>query len=367
MSATAAVIDTGPGVLDFELPEALVATEPPEARGLARDQVRLMVSDRGGTDGAGATDAEPGGIAHATARDLPRFLAAGDLLVVNTSATLPAALPVGDRMIHLSTRLPGGLWLVEVRRRAGEGSLRLHGGGTQGERIGLPGGAWVRLLSPFPTGIDPASTRLWLATLDLPDELHAYLARHGRPIRYGANAGAWPLAAYQTPYATERGSAEMPSAGRALTPELLTALMVRGVGVTPVVLHTGVSSPEDGEPPYPEPYRVPVETAARVNAARAAGRRVVAVGTTVTRALETVADADGMVHPGSGWTDLVITRERGVRAVDGLLSGWHDPRASHLALLEAVAGQRERLARCYEAALAHSYRWHEFGDLLLLL
>lgn len=354
--------------LDFELPEEQVATEPPEARGLARDQVRLLVSDP---------------LTHTTARQLPRFLTAGDLLVVNTSATLPAALVAGDLVVHLSTRLPGGVWLVEVRRRAGEGSLRLDRP-VGGDRVPLPGGANLRLLSPFPA--DPAAPtlppRLWLAALDLPQppdvqgppagsgdgvaRVHAWLGRHGRPIRYGSTARAWPLSAYQTPYAAEPGSAEMPSAGRALTPELLTALMVRGVGVTPLVLHTGVSSQEAGEPPYPEPYRVPAETAARVNAARAAGHRVVAVGTTVTRALETVAEPDGTVHPGHGWTDLVVTPDRGVRAVDGILTGWHDPRASHLALLEAVAG-RERLARCYAAALAEGYRWHEFGDLLLLL
>ena len=176
----------------------------------------------------------------------------------------------------------------------------------------------------------------------------------------------WPISAYQTVYGTEPGSAEMPSAGRAFTPELITGLMARGIAVAPIVLHTGVSSPEADEAPYPEPYRVPATTAALVNHTRGRGGRVVAVGTTVVRALETVADDRHVAHPGEGWTELVVTPERGVRVVDGLLTGWHEPRASHLALVEAVAG-RELLERSYHAALDAGYRWHEFGDLHLIL
>jgi S-adenosylmethionine:tRNA ribosyltransferase-isomerase len=123
-----------------------------------------------------------------------------------------------------------------------------------------------------------------------------------------------------------------------------------------------VSSQERGERPYPERYRVPRATAERVNAAR----RVIAVGTTVVRALETVADEDGTVHAGEGWTSLVVTPERGVRAVDGLITGWHEPDASHLLMLEAIAG-RELLGRSYAAAVSHGYRWHEFGDSHLIL
>jgi S-adenosylmethionine:tRNA ribosyltransferase-isomerase len=117
---------------------------------------------------------------------------------------------------------------------------------------------------------------------------------------------------------------------------------------------------------YPERFRVPAATAARVNAARAAGARVVAVGTTVARALETAAAPDGTLSPAAGWTSLVITPERGVRALDGLLTGWHEPAASHLLLLEAVGG-RTLIERSYAAALAHDYRWHEFGDSHLIL
>jgi len=338
------------------VPDVLAADGPPEARGLARDEVRLMVSRR-----------TTGTVQHATFRDLPEVLAPGDMVVLNTSATRPAAVPTLDgRLVHLSTRLPGGPWLVEVRRPRGQGSAP-GAAARPGERIPLPAGGSAELLAPWPLdGRRPAPVRLWLAAVRLPAEVDAYLAAHGRPIRYGYASGAWPLEAYQTVYATVPGSAEMPSAGRAFTPELLTALIARGVGVTPLVLHCGVSSPEAGEPPAPEWYDVPLATADRVTAARAAGRRVVAVGTTVTRALETATDGAGRTHPGRGWTDVVVTPERGVRAVDALLTGWHPPEASHVALLEAVAGTA-LLRTAYEAAVDAGYRWHEFGDLHLIL
>jgi S-adenosylmethionine:tRNA ribosyltransferase-isomerase len=193
-----------------------------------------------------------------------------------------------------------------------------------------------------------------------------FLARHGRPVRYGCTDLSWPIDAYQTAFAVDPGSAEMPSAARGFTPELVTQLVARGVSIAPITLHTGVSSQEAHESPYAEWYRVSAPTAERVNAAHDAGRTVIAVGTTATRALETVADTDGRVRAGEGWTELVVTPRRGVRAVDGLLTGWHEPEASHLQLLEAVAG-RELLDVSYAAALELGYRWHEFGDLHLIV
>ena len=334
--------------LDFALPDDLVATSPAEPR----DAVRLLV-------------ATPDELTHAAFADLPGFLAPGDLVVVNTSATLPASVPTTDgRLVHLSTELPGGLWLVEVRLPHGSGS-RPFPDARPGERVCLPRGGTVALLSPYGPSTD-RGVRLWVATLRLPLPLLAYLERHGRPVRYDYAAGDWPLDAYQTVFATDPGSAEMPSAGRAFTGEILARLAARGVGVTPITLHTGVSSQDAGEAPYPERYVVPLATAERINATRAAGGRILAVGTTVTRALETVADERGRAHPGFGLTDLVVTPERGVRVVDGLLTGWHAPRASHLDLLVAVAGTD--LVTCsYAAALDARYRWHEFGDLHLLL
>jgi S-adenosylmethionine:tRNA ribosyltransferase-isomerase len=354
----------GSGIVpfDFVLPPELEAGEPPEARGLGRDDVRLLVSSR-------ADDR----IAHARFRDLPDFLTAGDLVVINTSGTLNAAVLAARAdgsvvEVHLSTRLPGDLWAVELRTPTEEGTEPLLTG-RAGETLRLPACGAMTLLTPYrpdQRDVPDAPVRLWFATLSVPEPLPAYLERHGFPIRYRYVNAAWPLSYYQTVYATEPGSAEMPSAGRAFTPELITRLVARGIQVAPLILHTGVASLEAHEPPYEEYYRVPPETAAAVNATRARGGRVIAVGTTVVRALETVADADGTVHPGEGWTTLIVTPERGVRVIDTLLTGFHEPQASHLAMLEAIAN-RSHLHTVYDEALRERYLWHEFGDLHLLL
>lgn len=348
--------------LDFKLPPELEASEPPEARGLARDDVRLLVSYRADHR-----------VVHTHFRSLPDFLAAGDLLVINTSGTLNAALDVtradGTPLeLHLSTHLSADLWLVELRQPT-EAGTKPFADGMAGETLSLPGGARAILHMPYAADRADASsvsTRLWIATLRLPCALRDYLARYGFPIRYGYVRQRWSLRYYQTVYATEAGSAEMPSAGRAFTPELITRLVAGGVQIAPLILHTGVASLEAHEPPYEEFYRVPLETARLVNVAHAAGRRVIAVGTTVVRALETVTDAEGTTHPGEGWTRLVITPQRGIRAVNGLLTGLHEPRATHLAMLEALAG-REHLRLSYAEALRARYLWHEFGDLHLIL
>jgi S-adenosylmethionine:tRNA ribosyltransferase-isomerase len=193
-----------------------------------------------------------------------------------------------------------------------------------------------------------------------------FLAVHGRPIRYGYVPRDWPLDVYQNVYAREPGSAEMPSAGRPFTPELITRLVAKGIEIAPIVLHTGVSSLEANEHPYPEWFRVSRATARKINETRGAGGRVIAIGTTVVRTLESVVDADRIVHADEGWTDVVVIPERGAHAVDGLLTGWHEPEASHLQMLEAIAG-RDLLDVSYAAASAEGYLWHEFGDVHLLL
>ena len=357
--------------LHFELPPVLEAAEPPEARGLRRDEVRLMVSylddDR---------------IVHSRFGDLPEFLRAGDTLVVNTSGTMNAALPAerseGTPLtVHLSTHLPTDLWVVELRSSSGHEPVL---DGKPGEILSLPAGASMALHTPYLSERrqrDDESNRLWISTLNLPVNLNDYLDLNGSPIRYRYVRESWPASYYQTVYATEVGSAEMPSAGRAFTPELITRLVANGVSVVPLVLHTGVASLEDDEPPYEEFYRVPPETAAAINTARAAGRRVVAVGTTVVRALETVTDRDGSIHPGEGWTDVFITPERGIRSVDAMLTGLHEPRSTHLSMLEALVGSvsryplstsgAEHLEVAYTEALKRGYLWHEFGDLHLIL
>jgi S-adenosylmethionine:tRNA ribosyltransferase-isomerase len=216
------------------------------------------------------------------------------------------------------------------------------------------------------SGLPNDAVRLWEARFTHPGGALAYAWEFGSPIRYGYVPDRWPLAMYQTVFADEPGSAEMPSAGRPFTRHLVERVEARGVTIAPLVLHTGVASLESGEAPYPERYRVPAATAAAVNRARAAGGRVIAVGTTVVRALETVASVDGTVSASEGWTDLVITPERGVRAVDALLTGFHEPRASHLAMLEAIAGRRHVVV-AYGAAIRERYLWHEFGDVHLIM
>ena len=332
-------------VATFELTPANEASAPPAER----DEVRLLVAQRG----------RP--LVHDMFRGLPAHLRAGDLLVVNTSATMPAALSAGDLDVHLSTPSPAPSaaplrWVVELRRCGAR-----YRGGHAGQVLDLPGGGSAELLAPY---LSPG--RLWIAALDLPLPLDDYLAAHGRPIAYAHLAEPRPLEDLQTVFADEPGSAEMPSAGRPFSQRVLDDLFARGVQVAPLTLHTGVSSLELGERPYPERYRVPALTASRVNAHRAAGGRVIAIGTTVVRALETVAAPSGEVAPGAGWTSVVVTPERGVRAVDGLLTGWHEPDASHLLMLEAVGG-RELIERSYAAALGAGYRWHEFGDTHLIL
>ncbi len=344
--------------LDFEVPPELEAAEPAEARGLARDGVRLMVSHYGDDR-----------LAHTTFRSLPEHLTPGDLLVINTSGTLKAALAArratGESIaLHVSTRLPDGRWVVELRQIIAAGTESLYTA-ARGERLALPGGATAVLQAPY-ADLGEGRVRLWLAEVWLPAPALDYLAQYGFPIRYRYVKNAWPASAYQTVYATEPGSAEMPSAGRAFTPEILTRLVARGVTVAPLLLHTGVASPEAFEPPYAEYYRVPAVTARLVNSARASGQRVIAVGTTVVRALETVAEANGAVRPGEGWTDLVISPARGLRAVTGLLTGLHEPSASHLAMLAALAGY-DHLRTTYAEALKERYLWHEFGDLHLIL
>ena len=334
----------------LELPVRLEAAEPPEARGLRRDDVAMLVATR--------HDLE---LVHARFHELPQFLSAGDLLVVNTSATLPAALDarLGEQALQLwlSTPAPDGTWLVELRTS----DRRPYPRPPLGARVDLPGGVQAELLARF-----AGSDRFSIARFELEEPVEHYLRRHGRPIRYAYVPKPWSLDAYQTVFAFEPGSVEMPSAGRPFTAELVTELIARGVLVAPVILHTGLSSPEQGEPPFPERFHVPAATARLVNVVRGWNGRVIAVGTTVVRALESVAAADGAVSAGRGWTSLVVTPERGLLAVDGLLTGWHESESSHLDLLEAAGGVA-LLERSYEAALEHGYRWHEFGDLHLIL
>jgi S-adenosylmethionine:tRNA ribosyltransferase-isomerase len=317
---------------------------------LARDRVRLMV-------------VRPTGIADTTFARLAAFLSPGDLVVVNTSSTRPSAIDTtrnGEPMIvHFATDLEDGTWLVELRRSGSSGPIL---DAEAGEIVEMPDGATLTLTESF------AGDRLWVARPSLTG-LERYLQRHGRPITYGYASARWPITDYQTIFSTDNGdgsSAEMPTAARPFTAHTLADLKRKGIGLARIALHTGVSSLESGEAPHPERFEVPVATAELVNETRRRRKRVVAVGTTVTRALETVADERGNVSPGSGWTDLVLGTQRPARVVDGLITGWHPPGASHVDLLEAVAG-RSLVERAYRHAAETGYLWHEFGDSCLFL
>jgi S-adenosylmethionine:tRNA ribosyltransferase-isomerase len=350
--------------LNFKLPSEFEASEPVEARGLSRDQVKLLVSYAGSQQ-----------VVHSDFCKLSDFLDPGDLLVINTSGTLNAALeaigPDGAALeLHLSTHLSADVWSLELRLPGRKGS-QPYFLAREGQRYQLPANGTATLLSAYHAERGSRNghkqgSRLWKAKLDLPGAYLDYLARYGFPIRYSYVKTPWPGDYYQTVYATEPGSAEMPSAGRAFTPELITRLVAKGVQIAPLILHTGVASLEEHEPPYAEFYRVPAETAERINAAHDLEKRVVAVGTTVVRALETVTGPDGITRAGEGWTDLVIAPPRGIQAVNGLLTGFHEPRSSHLWMLAAFCGV-EHLKQTYQEALANGYRWHEFGDLHLIL
>lgn len=355
--------DVPGATVPWRVPAALSARVPAEQRGSGRDDVRLLVS-RGCA------------VSHHAFRELPGQLRAGDVLVVNTSMTQPAAVNGrvgGERVVvHFSTRGEDGRWAVELRAPGGPGATGPRPGGPAGAVVRLPGGRALVLEEPLGPS---AGARLWWARA--PEPVPELLRRYGRPIRYGYTERDQPLSAYQTVFAAPSpdgsGSAEMPSAARPFTAALVAELVRRGVLFAPLSLHTGVASAEVHEPPYPERFAVPAATAWLVNAVRAArggdlasGGRVIAVGTTAVRALESAAGDDGVVRPAGGWTDLVVTPRRGVRVVDGLLTGLHEPQASHLLMLEAVAG-REALRRGYEAALRERYLWHEFGDVHLIL
>lgn len=343
----------------FALPGGLTASEPPEDRGLARDAVRLLVAD----------DEQ---VRHSHFSELASFLRAGDVLVVNTSRTRPAQLD-GSRfgtdpiIVHCATELDDGTWVVELR--TAPRSQRSVLDAQVGEVIRLPGGARLRLLEPYPaSGGSPtgSGTRLWRTKLSSHIPLPGLMASFGRPISYGYLSRSWPLTAYQTIFAHDDGSAEMPSAARPFSLELLARLVTSGVVMVPITLHTGVSSQEAGEPPQPERFAVSEMSARLIMDARARGSRVVAVGTTATRAIESAVDATGNVRASSGWTDLVLGPDQPVRVVTGLITGLHDPQASHLLLVEAVAGSAVA-QRAYDAAVSERYRWHEFGDSCLLL
>ncbi len=333
----------------------LSAKAPPEARGLERDEVRLMLGS-------------PSRFADTTFRSLPDFLDPGDLLIVNTSRTLAAAVPgvlSGQQMVvHFSTPLRRDRWVVELRMPDASGPIL---DARVGNTVGVPSGT-LTLEEPYGE-ISGDKIRLWGASLEIEGGVRTLMRRHGAPVRYSYVPDEWPLSYYQTIFSDRRrwpGSAEMPSAGRPFSARVVRALRRKGVRLAGIELHAGVSSQEAHEPPQSERFSVPVQTARAVNAAARRGSKVIAVGTTVTRALETVATESGQVVAAAGWSDLVLGPDRGTRVVKGLITGWHPPEASHLDLLRAVVGSAV-VDEAYRRAVVGGYLWHEFGDSCLML
>ncbi len=289
------------------------------------------------------------------------FLSAGDLLVVNTSRVLPAgvrAARAGGESLQLRPCVRrDGLWdVLAVQPAPPFANVPLE----PGERLRI-GNAPVHVLDRRPD-----IPLLWRVRVETTDEV-GLIVRHGEPIRYSYVPEPLPLDSYQTVYAGRPGSAEAPSAGRPFSWELLGSLRQQGIGLADLLLHTGLSSFQDDDFDaehhlFEEWFEVSGATAAAVNAAR----RVVAVGTTVVRALESATSADGLVEQASTWTRLAIGPDRPPRTVDALLTGLHEPQASHFDLLRAFVPE-SLLARAYQEAIDRRYLWHEFGDSILIL
>lgn len=345
---------SSPPVFQFSLPPELEAREPAEYRGMRRDQVRLLVLPR-----------FEGEVIHTRFSALGELLRAGDLLVANKSRTVPGLLRANDQRgesveVRLAQRRSDRSWdalLLRGREHIGRAGMLLNFGQDLLARVDDR-----RPDLPF----------LWQlhfnhCCLDLLDRIY----RLGEPVRYNYVKDALPIDLYQTVYAGEPGSVEMPSAGRAFTWELLLRLRRRGVGFASILLHTGLSSTRDDEvdathPNYEEEFEVPESTARAVNETHRSGNRVIAIGTTAVRALETAARADGTIDPQRGWTRLHIDRTHRLLAVEGLITGLHEPHASHLDLLSAFV-EPARLQAAYLAAIEHGYLWHEFGDMNLIV
>lgn len=335
----------------FVLPEELCAMQPPEARGGTREDVRLLVIDRASGESF-----------HSQFKLLSQFLKRSDLLVFNRSRTLPAVLTgvdgaSGDTVeIRLAEHLIDGTWLALI-----------VGNTTTGSHLKFAGGLRAEVQSQ-----DVRIPKLWRIALNKEhSQLIGILYKFGRPIRYEYVPEHWPIDSYQNVYASEPGSAEMPSAGRAFTWRMLFDLKRRGIKSTSILLHTGLSSYLDDavdatHPASEEEYEIDESAAEAINKTRMAGGRIIAIGTTVVRALESVADSRGFVRAQHGYTTLKINSAHNLKCANGLITGLHEPQASHLDLLNAFIPQKQ-LFTAYNEAITERYLWHEFGDLNLII
>jgi S-adenosylmethionine:tRNA ribosyltransferase-isomerase len=343
-------------IIQFDLPKHLSCPEPTEERNMHRDEVRLLVTGSNGN------------IQHSTFKFLDNFLSKGDVLVVNTSATIPAALPLllpgGSKgKLHLGTKLKEKEWLVEIREITGNRTIRWKEG-EAGMQFELPSSASVTLKQNFYN--NDQWLDLWIADFDIHESMQKYLSANALPIQYEKLNRQYPLSYYQTFFSFHPGSSEMPSAGRGFTAPLIERLLQKGIVFAPVVLHTGVSSLEENETPYPEYMEIDPLTTSIINTAKKQGRRIIAVGTTAIRAIETALNEEDLVISYHGNTNLFIDENYKMKIADGLLTGFHEPRASHLNMLQSIAGY-EHIDMAYREAIKAGYYWHQFGDLHLIL
>jgi S-adenosylmethionine:tRNA ribosyltransferase-isomerase len=343
----------------FHLPSELNADRPPERRGLARDRVRLLV-----------LDGNNGQVIHTRFDRITEFLDPGDLLVFNSSRTLPATLAGTVRHlqwpveVRLAESLPDGTWLALLI----QSPQRAENVITKGLILEFAQDLRCEVLER-----DPRIPPLWkLRFSKSGTEFLDSVYRIGQPVRYRYLSAPWRLSYYQNVYALQPGAAEMPSAGRAFTWRLLLQLRHRGVETAAITLHAGLSSYLDNDLDRQhlaseEEYWISEEAAAKIRRAKNSDRRIVAVGTTVVRALESIAaECGGEVNGCHRYTQLRVTADYRLQVVNGLLTGLHEPEASHLDLLAAFVSP-PTLYAAYSEAIRQRYLWHEFGDLNLIL
>ncbi|MFK7936460.1 MAG: S-adenosylmethionine:tRNA ribosyltransferase-isomerase [Saprospiraceae bacterium] len=343
-------------IINFNLPNHLACPKPTELRNISRDDVRLLVTSDNGVE------------EHTYFRNFTDYLKAGDVLVVNTSATqlaaFPIVLPNGKKgRIHFSTQMNNTEWLAEIRVIKGNKTVRWQAGEVN-MVFELAAGLTIQLKSNFYES--RTMLNLWRVEIKTVRDFQSYRNEYGQPIRYENLDKPYPLDYFQTFFSFHAGSSEMPSAGRGFTPELIDKLLQKGVVFAPILLHTGVSSLEENESPYPEYFEVNPITAAILNHAKSNDNRIISVGTTAIRAVESATNEVGKVISQKGHTNLYIKSDYQMKTVNSLLTGFHEPKASHLHMLQALAGVRH-IARAYTAAIDHAYYWHQFGDLHLIL
>ncbi|WP_256358475.1 S-adenosylmethionine:tRNA ribosyltransferase-isomerase [Bacillus sp. sid0103] len=337
--------------LDFYLPEELNASLPPEKRGIRRDHVRMMVLDR-----------VTGDINHDHFFDLAKYLEPGDLLIANNSRTIPAVLHanwirnselIGPNVeVRLARRCGEDLWkALIVAAPVKPGDMLEFSADLSAMVIAEKGNSPLKIIEFTKKGM----------------ELFNSIYTLGEPIRYEYIDQPWGLDYYQTIFASHPGSVEMPSAGRAFSWELIFKLKRLNIQLDFIQLHTGLSyllddsyhqTPEENI----EEYQISERTMERILQTKAAGNRVIAVGTTVVRALESAA-RNGIL---SGTTNLYIDSNFPIKIADGIITGLHEPQASHLDMLSAFVSE-QHLLQAYNHAIEAGYLWHEFGDMNLIL